>query len=190
MRALMNALHRTPSHREAGYSLAEMLTVVAIVGILALVTVPAFITFYNSNKVKTSVRNFVSDFRGTRELAIKTGLQTRLSYKTGATGTRNYNLYQGDTAFGTTGTWTALPSQRGVKNLDDVVYFPAKTATVPQDFTDLDSDGQLDIIFTPDGGVKMPAAASTATITIQTDMNVPKKQYQIVVSPSGKVVAQ
>jgi prepilin-type N-terminal cleavage/methylation domain-containing protein len=186
----MNASRRMHRPGEAGYSLAEMLTVVAIVGILALVTVPAFITFYNSNKVKSSVRNFVTDFRACRELAIKTGRETRISYKTGGAGTRNYNVYQGDVAFGTANTWTAVPNQRGVKYLDDVVYFPTKSATAPQDFTDLDSDGLLDVVFFPDGGVRMPTATATATITIQTDMNVPKKQYQIVISPSGKVVAQ
>jgi len=176
--------------RQAGYSLTEMLTVVAIVGLLALVTVPSFITFYQSNKVKTSVRNFVTDLRACRQLAISTGKQTKLGYNTGPTGTRSYTLYQGDSAFGLVqgATWKVLPNNRGVKFLDDVIYFPAKTNASPQDFTDYDQDGDLDLVFYPDGAVKMPPASlSAAAVTIQTDQNVPKRQYQIILSPSGKV---
>ncbi|HEX9407409.1 MAG TPA: prepilin-type N-terminal cleavage/methylation domain-containing protein, partial [Thermoanaerobaculia bacterium] len=55
---------------QSGYSLAEMLTVVAIVGMLALVMVPNFITFFQSNKMKSSMRNFTTDLRSARALAI------------------------------------------------------------------------------------------------------------------------
>ena len=54
---------------QAGYSLTEMLTVIAIIGMLALVMVPNFISFYNSNKMKSSMRNFTTDLRSARQLA-------------------------------------------------------------------------------------------------------------------------
>src|SRR5436305_5520428 len=94
---------------EAGFSLAEMLTVVAIVGILSLVAVPAFMNFRTSNKVKTSVRNFTTELRRTRQLAITNGKESKLSFATGSAGSaRSYDLYLGDTAVGTPATWTAL----------------------------------------------------------------------------------
>ena len=69
--------------RQAGYSLPEMLTVVAIIGVLALVTVPAFINFYQAGKMRASMRNFTTDLRGMRQMAITKGVQTQLSYGTG-----------------------------------------------------------------------------------------------------------
>lgn len=177
-----------PHRSQAGYSLTEMLVVVAMIGVLSLVAVPSFITMRNSNKVKTSVGNFVNDVRYIRALAISTGRQTKLGFSPGA-GVRGYNLYQGDSVWGTS-TWTALPHSRGARFLDDIVYFPTGGASSPQDFTNVDTTSDLDVIFTPDGGVKMPPGLSTARITIQTDLSVPHPQYQISISPSGRVSIQ
>ena len=179
--------------RQAGYSVAEMLVVVAIIGLLSLVTVPSFITYRNSAKVKTSVRNFLSDLRAARQLAISSGMQTKLGYTPGTTGARRYNIYKGDSPFGAAASvnWSTLPGRRGVKTLDDIVYFPAKSGTIAQDFVDYNSDNELDVIFYPDGAVKMPTTgAASATITVATDRAVPKNQYQVILSPSGRVSTQ
>jgi len=179
--------------RQAGYTVAEMLTVVAIIGLFSLVSVPSFITFRNTSKVKSSVRNFLGDLRAARQLAISSGLQTKLGYTPGTNGARNYNIYKGDSPFGPVAsvTWKPLPQRRGVKYLDDIVYFPSKTGQIAQDFVDYNSDNELDIVFYPDGAVKMPTStAASATITVQTDRAIPKKQYKIILSPSGRVMTQ
>jgi prepilin-type N-terminal cleavage/methylation domain-containing protein len=181
---------------QAGYSLVEMLTVIAIIGILALVTVPAFMNFYMANKVKTSVRNFSTDLRRVRQMAISNGVQSRLSYTTGSAGNaRSYDFYLGDRAVGTP-VWTArtLPTSSGsgatgyTRQLEDVVYFPSSSATTPQTFTDIDGDGKLDVIFFPNGSVQMPGTQTTASITVRTDKNVGHPVYQIDISPSGRVL--
>ena len=46
------------SRSSRGYSLAELLTVDAIIGIVSLVTVPNFIQYYRSAKMKTSINRF------------------------------------------------------------------------------------------------------------------------------------
>ncbi len=200
------------SCRQAGYSLAEMLTVVAIIGILALVMVPNFMSFYQSNKMKSSMRNFTTDLRSTRQLAITQGKQAALSFKTG-TNQRSYDLYLGDKPFNST-TWTAQTGpgrNRATKVLENIAYFPADGASTPQTFTDdIDCsvspcvticstctpatgspDQKLEVIFFPDGRVKLPAAAVSGTITMKTDLNrLPKPQYTITISPSGRVQAQ
>jgi len=189
---------------QAGYSLPEMLTVIAIIGTLALVSVPAFLTFRNSNKMKSSMRNFTNDLRATRQLSISAGRQTMLSFATGATA-RSYGTFLGNAAFGST-SWTARTSAaasgvRGTRTLDDIVYFPADSASTPQTFTDTvdcsslpcaaGTDGKIDIIFFPDGHVLLPnGATSGATITLKTDSKIPKNQYTIAISPSGRVQAQ
>jgi Tfp pilus assembly protein FimT len=177
-----------------------MLTVVAIVGVLALVTVPAFITFYQSNKMKTSMRNFNSDLRSVRQYAITQGKQTALSYATG-TNARTYDYYLGDKALNST-SWAKITNTAAVPTrvLDNVVYFPPNGASTPQTFTDVldcstppcvaGTDGRIDVIFFPDGRVQLPGGVTVGQITIMTDMKIPRPQYTISVTPSGRVQAQ
>jgi prepilin-type N-terminal cleavage/methylation domain-containing protein len=187
-------MRRQKTH-QAGYSLVEMLTVIAIIGILALVTVPNFITYMQSNKMKSSMRAFTSDLRTMRQMAITQGLQTRITFtpdSTNKVSARIYDFWRGDSAFGTRPTWTQLtqsdstkaPLQKGyTRKLDDVVYFPKTGQTFDS------SSGVYSVIFYPDGRVAMPAGATTASIVIRTDLKVPKDLYTIDVSPSGRVYA-
>lgn len=182
-----------PSTRfEAGYSIAELLTVVAIVGVLSLVTVPSFIGYFNSNKVKTAMRAFTSDLRTARATAISQGREVKLSFNTGA-GQRDYTLSLGNTGFNAT-TWTPLTGPgsnppKPAKSLDSVVYFPThNAATSPQTF--ITSGTTAEVIFGPDGHAKLPPNTASGTITIKTDMKVPQPSYAITISPSGRVLAQ
>jgi prepilin-type N-terminal cleavage/methylation domain-containing protein len=192
----------TSTRREAGYSLAEMLTVIAIIGVLALVMVPSFMTFRQSNKMKTSMRNLTSDLRSARQLAITQGRETMITFGTGGTA-RAYDLWMGDKAFNSP-NWTpqtganASPP-RPTKYLDDVVFFPSGNTL--QTFTDsfdcssgtncsAGTDGKIDVIFLPDGRVQMPPNSTSGTITIKTLMRIPTPQYTITISPSGRVLAQ
>ena len=190
-------------NRESGYSLAEMLTVVAIIGVLALVMVPNFMSFYQSNKMKSSMRNFTSDLRSVRQLAISQGKQAMLVYPTGSTA-RTYDIWLGDKAFNSL-NWTPQTGSkanpwRPTKTLDNIVYFP--TGAGVQTFTDaLDcssgtncttgTDGLIEVIFFPDGRVQLPSGATSGTITLKTDLDrIPKPVYTITVSPTGRVQAQ
>jgi prepilin-type N-terminal cleavage/methylation domain-containing protein len=192
---------------EAGYSLAEMLTVVAIIGILALVMIPNFMSFYQSNKMKSSMRNFTSDLRSVRQLSITQGRQAMLTYGTGPTA-RTYNWWLGNRPFSST-AWTPQTGSgqvRPTKEMDSVVYFPTNAPASAQSFRDdwncssgtncvqtpagnPTPDGLIEVIFFPDGRVQIPAGLSSGTITIKTDQNIPKPEYAITVSPSGRVVA-
>lgn len=190
------------NRRQSGYSLAEMLTVIAIVGALALVTVPAFMTYMQSNKMKSSMRQITTDLRSARQRSISQGQQVLVTYGSGAN-KRSYDIYQGDRPFNST-TWTkaALPEAlKTTRRLNDVVYFPADTATPAtlQTFGDsltcgtatcsAGADTKFDVIFFPDGSVQMPSGSTTGTITVKTDMRIPKPVYTIVITPSGRVQA-
>jgi prepilin-type N-terminal cleavage/methylation domain-containing protein len=187
---------------EAGYSLAEMLTVIAIIGVLALVSVPAFLTYFNSNKMKASLRNVTNDLRSARQLSISQGKQVLVTYPTG-TNARSYAIYVGDKPFNSL-TWKAHRRRPGgvpgTRTLDQIVYFPADDASTPQTFTDVldcsavtsctaGTDSKVDIIFFPDGHAQLPVNATSATITLKTDRKIPKAQYAIAISPSGRVQA-
>jgi prepilin-type N-terminal cleavage/methylation domain-containing protein len=185
---------RTRKSHQSGFSLVEMLTVIAIVGILALVTVPNFMTFYQSNKMKVAMRNFDSDLRTIRQLSIAQGVQTRITFTPAATnspGARAYDFWQGDSAFNTI-VWTQLTQPDLTKkafikgftrHLEDVAYFP----TTGQTFDAV--NGVYSVVFYPDGRVGMPSGATTASVTLKTDMKIPKALYTIDVSPSGRVFA-
>jgi len=181
--------------RQAGFSVVELLTVIAIIGILALVTVPNFISFYQSNKVKAAMRNFSSDIRNMRQSAITSGVQMRLTFTPDTKATvasRAYDFWQGDSAFGTAPAWTQLTqtnllSKAGPKgytrHLEDVVYFPKTGQTFDA------VSGVYSIVFYPDGRVGMPSGATTASVIIKTDAKVSVPQYSIDISPSGRVYA-
>lgn len=188
---------RRSSRFEAGYSLPEMLTVVAIIGVLSLVVVPQFVNMYQSARVKSNMRNFTTDLRKMRSLAAERGVQTKLSYSTGSAA-RTYEMYYGSAAIGTTQTWTKLGTNgQYLKSLDSVINFPADSASTPQTFNDVDADGKLDIIFLPNGGCSMPKdpndptkTLSVGSITIKTPLKkVTVQQYQIDINPVGRVLA-
>ncbi|HEX9459355.1 MAG TPA: GspH/FimT family pseudopilin [Thermoanaerobaculia bacterium] len=185
---------RTRNSHQTGFSLVEMLTVVAVIGILALVTVPNFVTYFQSNKMKATMRNFTSDLRTMRQISISQGVQTRITFTpaaTNSTAARAYDFWQGNSASNST-TWTPLtqsdPTKKALikgftRHLEDIAYFP----TTGQTFDAV--SGVYSVVFYPDGRVGMPGTATTASVILKTDMKVPKPLYTIDVSPSGRVFA-
>ncbi len=55
---------------EAGYSLAEMLVVVAVVGLIALVAIPNVGSFLKAYRVRTASDQLVSHLRAARQIAV------------------------------------------------------------------------------------------------------------------------
>src|SRR5512132_2739828 len=105
------------NRRESGYSLVEILVVVAIIGVISLVTVPNFIAMQHSGKLKTSLRSFVSDIRGARQRAVTRHVKTKVSFVTGtATTARQYTVAEFNQA---TSTWTQIGQ---AKNLEEACY--------------------------------------------------------------------
>jgi Tfp pilus assembly protein FimT len=172
--------------RESGYSLAEALVALAIIALITLVAVPNFMQFMRSGKIKTAVRQFSSDLRGARQLAVARNLQTKISFQTGAPALPNsrvtYTIWQRRG----TAPW-AQPTVDGrgmpmdaIRELEESVYFDSTT------FTDVDSpaDGTVDVVFRQNGMV-----ATQGTLVLKTIYQIPKQQYQIEITPAGAVRA-
>jgi prepilin-type N-terminal cleavage/methylation domain-containing protein len=200
--------------REHGYSVAEMLVVIAIIGLLSLAAVPAFMSFQNANKLRTSVRIFTSDLRAARQRAITRSRQVLITYATTANGAaqanyqRTYYFFEGNLPSSSTAwtpvtnTLTGTGTSATVHSLEDIVYFPTAASATPQTFDDTvtctpggcssGADNRPDIIFFPDGHALVPTNATVGQITIKTDAKIAKKQYLVEISPSGnvKVTAQ
>ena len=61
---------RRDRHDEDGFSASEMLVVVAIIGIMVLVTTPQLLNFWNSMKVRTAAHRMMSSLRLCRQAAV------------------------------------------------------------------------------------------------------------------------
>ncbi|MFZ2490379.1 MAG: prepilin-type N-terminal cleavage/methylation domain-containing protein [Thermoanaerobaculia bacterium] len=177
---------------QRGYSLSEMLVVVAIIGILSLVTVPNFISIYRGAKLKTSVQQFTTDLRATRQRAVTTIVPMKVSWQQGA-GKREYRVYRGaPTSTGITwtqvnpGRWTTTDIR--LRLLDEIAYFAAPAATPLTDQDD-PADGWLDVIYLPNGQVSFPSGSTTTEgkVVLKTDMSTGRATYTVTVNTSGRV---
>ncbi len=172
-------MQTAPARAQRGYSLMELLVVVAIIGVLALITVPNFMEMYRSNQLKSSIRKFASDVRGARQKAATTSSLTRVTFDA-ASRPGQYTILQSPDQGA---NWNELAR----RSLTGGAYFENGT------FTDTyASDGKPDIVFRSDGTADIPDpdknAAATVNIRIETDFA--KKSFQLSVQSTGKVTTQ
>ena len=58
-------------HRESGFTLAELVIVIAVIGILSVMAVPAFLSYLNAAGLKSGAQQVATLVNQARELAIK-----------------------------------------------------------------------------------------------------------------------
>ncbi|MBW3565033.1 MAG: prepilin-type N-terminal cleavage/methylation domain-containing protein [Acidobacteria bacterium] len=162
---------------QAGYTLAEALVVVAIIGLVSLVTIPNFVGYMRGQRVKNAAREFVMDLREARQTAISEYHPTKIAFESG-TDKRTYRLFDGvyDTSADGGIAWTEV----GQTEMFETVYFG--TTTFPDS---ADTDDYLDIIFLTNGSVSMPSVEST--LQVRTDLDVARPIYTVTVSRSGRI---
>ena len=164
-------MKRTPS----GYSLAELLVVVAIIGIVSLVTVPNFISLRRSSMLKTSTRNFAADIRAARQRAVTKHQRTKVSFDTGTTA-RGYRLFEWNP---TTNAWDQIGADRVMEEgcyILSATNFPDRD--VPPDATN-------DIVFKVDGAPLYDPTVFSGTVRVQTEWNLPTKAFDLEMSYAG-----
>lgn len=168
---------------QRGYSLAELIVVVAIIGMISLVSVPAFMQYREASKIKASVAQLTNDLRATRYRAIERGRRVKISFAPTQTGTE-YTRWDAD-ASGTNWVRNGAP-----KRLDGAIWVESTT------FLDEDTvkDGLHDIIFQQDGTVPSPfwhtkteGGKEVATVVLRTKAKIAKNQYTIYLQPNGSV---
>lgn len=179
------------SSSESGYSLAEMLTVVALIGIISLVSIPNFISLYRQTKVKASLRQFTTELRTLRARAATRNLRQKISFTVDndpADGIINsYQVYEfRDTdSDGTPDDWVlfTMPNPKPCDNdpniqcLDDTVYIDSTTVNDDAD----DADPNPDLIFLSNGTV------NSGEIVLRTVSKIAANEYTIEVSGAGRV---
>jgi len=178
----MNMLGQVERRRQKGYSLIEMLVVIAIIGMISLVTVPNFIVYARQARLKTSLRTMTNEIRWVRQLAITKNARTKLSFDTGtspADAFRTYTIFE-ELTHPTTGgkSWSQIKTGQ----LDPFVYF---FATNFPDEAAPNNDDLNDVIFQPNGTIgNMPVAGGL--LRMRTDQKIAKKVFTIRFSITGQ----
>lgn len=82
------------SDRTAGFTLAELVVIIAIIGILAVMAVPSFLSYYRAAALKSGAQQVVTQVNQAREIAIKENSDvcvtlassTQMAYRLGSCG--------------------------------------------------------------------------------------------------------
>lgn len=162
------------SSAQKGYSLVEALVVVAIVGLVSLVTVPNFITMYRSSKFKSSLRQFTSDIRSARQHAVSINRTTRVSFEAGD-GKRTYEIAETTGQDLSTATWTTIEEN----TMEETVFFHSAPGITNVDNS---ADGTLDLVFKNDGTI-----IQEGDVILRTTDQIPYNQFTVDISPVGKL---
>lgn len=164
-----------PTRPRQGYSLIELLVVMAIIGIISLVTVPNFMSMYQSSRLKSSVRQFSTDLRGARQRAVTQYQWVKVDVDPAASPAR-YEITV-STDLGT--TWST-PVEREL--LDPITIDAVVNIVDGADANDLP-----EIIFRNNGTVVTVGAGLSPEISFKTTANVSKPTIGVRISPMGNI---
>jgi len=186
--------------RQQGYSLVEMLVVLAIIGLMSVITIPQFINYQQSIKLKSGLRVLNGDLINARQLAITRYWQVRVEFTTATT----YKFYS---RVGNSGAWsdlnqTALGMARinGVignrKTLQSPLTFAQGPITVSGTtyaaMNDLSNpaNGLPDIIFNWDGSAQLSTDSTQGNACIalvSPRTKLPENEMVSIIYSTGKI---
>ena len=170
---------------QRGYTLVEMLIVVAIVGVFSLIAVPQFVRFYRQQQIRGSVRQFNAFVRAARSRAIKFQMPygVAIATQTTAAGPRGrFELMRGTITSSSplTITWaSAAGTEIGVpreKWLEETVQF----SDSPMEF-----NGGDGVFFLSNGTVGNMPDDADPTIEIFSEAKVPNNHCTLTFSTVG-----
>jgi len=162
--------------RQRGFSAVELMAVVAIIGILVLVSTPAFLTFFNSMKVRTAANRLQSHVRLCRQVAVsrRVNVMMQLQRTAGAVAptyqaweeknwtagnvpARNANGADGNA--GTADDENIVVRPANQMGIDRVTFVDSYNDTTPEDALDapgssvMSGSGRMFLMFLPNGQV-------------------------------------
>jgi len=172
---------------EGGFSLVEMLVVIALIGILSLISVPAFMNYRNQSTFRADLRNFTHDLRMVRQYAIANSVQTRVAVDFGSQSSKNYYFYS-SADNGATWTPLVLAGSSGpagnMKVMDGLVWINSVSG-----LPDADGDSRNnDIVYWPSGAMTLGSGATSAQVVLRCAWKkIAYDTFTIGLSASGQV---
>lgn len=163
---------RRSSGASRGYNLMELLVVVAIVGIVALITVPALLQLMPQYRIRSAASETAAAIRMIRQRAVTTRSAWRISFDTSQNRYSYYALTSPNAALDVAANWTAISrdgrnvAPGGTEQWVNVTAVQLQSTT--NSFKDVvcPTDGMIDLIFLRDGSVSNKAACGAAATTV------------------------
>lgn len=149
-------------NKQKGFSLIELLTVIGIIGVMSLVSVPAFMNYQRSLELKNAMRQFTTDLRTAQRRAVTNMANVVVDVPDSGVGKRNYTVTE----------------TRNIGGIGSIPQNRRFTSNVPY----FSSDGT--ITFRPNGTI---TSTSDTSITINSQNKYGKKSYVVSVNLSGRV---
>ena len=117
--------------KDAGFTLLELITVIAIAGVLTAIAVPNFLTYQSSSRLKGALSTLRGDLVGARMLAIKRGVEYQVAFTSGGYTIQRGNLSTGSTSYTTEVTRNFADEYTGVtaSATSNPVFSPKGTVT-------------------------------------------------------------
>jgi type IV fimbrial biogenesis protein FimT len=150
------------SKNQNGFTLMELILVVAVMGIVAAIAIPSFMSFLPGMRVNGAARQVMSDLMDARMEAVKQNHEFKVFFLNN----HEYKILDDNDSDG----------------VDDGGLETSKTVDIQNNYSDVTFSSTGDPIFTPKGIV--PSLSDTATITIQNSDGGCKK---VKVSITGRV---
>jgi Tfp pilus assembly protein FimT len=163
----------------------ELIVVVAMVGIVALVTVPALLQVMPQYRIRSAASETAAAIRMIRQRAVTTRSPWRISFDTDLNRYRYYALNSPFADMSVAGNWTLM--SRDARNPPDgdddewVQVTAVQLDAATNSFKDVvcPTDGKIDLIFTRDGSVSNKAACGAAATDVLTFTPAPSVLFSV-----------